>query len=190
MEVSVNNNYVTVARDDGILTFSTKHIRKSAQMTEVFSYRKNNGCMVIFGAVVSLIVAGISGLVSLADVSYSGLVSFVSFLCALALFVIFNEHDAYRKREVTLHFGMFVSGDNEQYNLVSQNKSVVSDFMNALSKAMEQKVSDTYNVTIDESISADNLNIEKLVANDESKVFLYEGDVPSKERVNSKDRFR
>ncbi|MBB4265934.1 hypothetical protein [Roseospira visakhapatnamensis] len=180
MEISVNNSHILIRREHQVTQFSTQFIRKTVQTALSYRHRKRNPrlarYMFFVLLVVSLSVGGAyaDGERDLEDATY------ISLVLLLFSWIYWALNPNFKKKKVTLHYGTFVSGDNDRYSVVSQDRGVITGFMEALTKAMEQKISATYNISIDQSLKSENMTIDKIIARDRSRVSLVEGDVPSK----------
>ncbi|WP_299443877.1 hypothetical protein [uncultured Rhodospira sp.] len=186
MELSVSNTQVTIQKGNTIERFAIGHIVRTKKITKKYEYRKKSRKPSLKASVVFVLLSSVlffviesegieRGSFALEFLEYS-LVVLIALAVLFLMDAIFNP--AYRRKRFTLYFGQFVSGDGGQYSIASHGESVVDDFLDAISNAMKNAISNTYNVNIDRSLRGENINIENLVSKDKSNITFVEGQIP------------
>lgn len=182
MEISVNNKYITIEKNNHVERYAIAHVRKTQKVSRTFTYRKSDKKIVnlIWVCVFATII---SGLVVIA--TWWGLIGVIAFgVACCGLIRELRKNQDYKPKNITFYWGVFVSGNNEQYSLLSSNENAIDGFLNAISHAMSDGISTTYNVSIDQSVKEGaDITIENLINKDSGKIAFFEGDIPNAREV-------
>jgi len=182
MQISVDQNHITVSKAGSIERYAIAHVRKTQKLVRHFTHKKDDTDIrkqirfAIIGAIVLLIV-------SIYGFGLAILGFFVSAGAAIALYYKLNNDDQFKAKHTTLYWGKFISGNNEQYSLVSGNEKEIDEFLGAIAAAMSETISRTFNISIDNSVNSADLNIEKFINTAGSSVTFYEGEIPKEESL-------
>ncbi|SCZ37325.1 hypothetical protein [Afifella marina] len=177
MQVSVDQNHITVTKSNSIERYAISHIRKTQKIIRHFRHDNDEDIWVrikilSFVSVSCFVVFYIS----------EAAPAFIIFLicsAALAYFVYdVKTNDKYKPTFTTLYWGFFMSGDNEKYSLVSRKEAEIDEFLGAISSALSETLVKTYNFHVDNSVNSSDINIREFVNKAGAEAIFYEGAVP------------
>lgn len=179
MQITVNENYITVAGTSHEKLYAVDHVRTidrkkigRRRVNPAFRHWENRQRTTWIAVIIVALIGTSVGWIKEWDLVLGLTIIVTAALLGLLIIGIFRKPD--RHQPYTIHLAEFTSG-NEVFGISSRDPKIVEDFVSNIRAARDGRLKSDIHVNIDRSITADTVEIDKLNNDGESTLNFFEG---------------